>query len=460
MSKTPIYVALILQNLPLIIQGTNDVISLINRQFPNNFVTIKEYITNGTPLEIINIIDDFISLYPEGNRVTVSLTTSTIKIVSEYIESIGLSIPSISFGATSPLIRTFKNVLTYAPIDKYSAMSQFLIYKDYQMEQIKILYQPNTTNDLFFTSYIDQIKIQAELLNILYNIELFESGKDNYNILPKSLIIILAETSSLTNDYITNEFLKNIPPLCYISLTDYNEEIGDIFGEIPSFVLSPYPIDYTSTSVLVYNNLTNKSTNFYTVYTLYDIFYSLIFFTETNLPLTLNNFLRINPFQSGFYPAFIASQSNLNIDINGSEFGLYMGVFTKNSIIQNDNIIFNKYNQGGTLSLPDSNSVFKIVGIVSFFNVNIFYGDEDYYKIYDGCGNLIITRFTSNITNYPLEKNTLINIGQRCNNKFYCKYSQNKYFSYLESVSDVFNNNSVVNLTMGKTPFFKVVSNE
>ncbi len=459
MSKTPIYVALILKNQPLIIQGTNDVISLINKQFPNNFVTIKEYITNGTPAELTTIINDFIALYPDGNRVTVSVTTSILKFLSEYIDNLGLNIPSISFSATSPLVRTFKNVLTYAPIDKYSVMSEFLIYKDYQMEQIKILYEPNTTNDIFFITYIEQIKIQAELLNIKFNVELLEPGKNLYNILPKSLIIILAETSSLTNIFITQEFLNNIPPLSYISLTDTNREIGDIFGNIPAFVLSPYPIDYTSTSTLVYHNLTNKSTNFYTVYTLYDILYSLVFFTGTNLILTLENYLRVNPFQSGVFPAFIAAQSNLDIKINGSEFGLYMSIFTKNSLVLNDNLNFIKYNEGGTLSLPDSNSVFKITGIVSFFNVNIFYGDEDYYKIYDECGNLIVTRFISNITNYPLQKNTFINIGQKCSNRFYCKYSENKYFSYLESVSNAFNDSSMVNLTMGKTPNLKVVSN-
>lgn len=459
MSKTPIYIALpLLKSINSIVEGSQDVINLINRQFPNNFLMIKEYLIDGTLEELKFSIDDFLITYPSGNRVIITETTSMTRFVSEYIFSLGLDIPTISFYATSPSVRTFKNTLTYAPIDKYSAMSQFLIYKDYKMEQIKILYNPNTDNDIFIKTYIEQIKIQANLLDIRYEIEILETGKNFYNIAPRTLILILSDTLSLTNNFVNQDFLNNIPPECFITLTDYNLDIGDIFGNVPSFVLTPFPIDYTSTSTLVYENLTNKANNLYTIYTLYDILYSLVYFTGINLPLTLQNYVSINPFQAGVFPSFIGTQSNLDLRINGIEFGLYITIFTKNSLVQNDNKLFEKYNQGGTLSLSDSTSIFKVIGIVPFFNQNIFYGDEDYYKIYDECGNLIIVRFSSNITTYPFNNNALINVGQKCNNRFYCKYTPDKYFNYLESVTDAFNNNSIVNLTMSKTPILKVIS--
>lgn len=460
MLKTPINVALILainSTTILFEMGLNDIINLINKQFPNNLVIIDKYLTNNTKEELELIVNDFISKYPSGNRVFICAFTSILKFITEYLNSLGLNIPSISFASTSPAVRTFKNALTYAPIDKYSAMSQFLIYKDYKMEQIKILFQPNSSNDIFFQTYLEEVKIQANLLDIKYDIEFLDVNKNFYNILPKSVIIMLAETDFL-NSFVNSDFLNSIPPECYITLSDFNDDIGDIFGHIPTIVFTPFPIDFTETSTLVYNSLTDKKTNFYFVYIFYDILYSLVFFTNTNLSLTLENYVKVNPFQSGVFPAFIGTQSNLDLRINGIEFGSYSAIFTKNSIVQNDNLLYLTYNRGGTTTLPESNSVFKILGIVPFFNINILYGDEDYYKIYDECGNLILTRFTSNITEYPFKKNTLINIGQHCNNKFYCKYTSNKYFSYLESVSDAFNNNSIVNLTMGKKPFLKVIN--
>ncbi len=456
MSKTPIYVALVLEKFyPLTTLGINDVINLINKQFPNNLVTIKQYEIISTPEELKFVIDDFILAYPLGNRVTISFSSSNLKFISEYINNLGLNIPSFSMSGTSPLIKTFSNVLTYAPIDIYSVMSQFLIYKDYQMEQIKILYQQNSNNKIFFETYLEQIKIQAELLSVKYDIEFLEIGKNFYNILPKSMILILAQTPFL-NDFVNKEFIDLIPPKCYITLTDATVNITDIFGNIPTIVLSPYPIDYTETSALVYNSLTNKKSNSYSLYTFYDILYSLVFFTNTNLTLTIENYLSVNPFQSGVSPAFIAAQSNFNPKFNGYDYGVYQAVFTKNSLVQNNNELFEKYNIGGTLSLPDSNSIFKTLGIVPFFNFNIFYGDDDYYKIYDECGNLIVTRFASNITDFPIKQNSKVNISQHVENKFYCKYTTDGYFSYLEKVINVFGSNPQVNLTMGKQPVNKV----
>ncbi len=431
-----------------------NIVEIINKQFPNNLLTIKQYLTDFSLENLLSIFQDFINTYPSGKRISIITSTAGLKISSEFFNRYGIS--SIGVGATSPLVKTFTNVLTYAPNDKYSVMSQFLIYKDYQMKQIKILYQRNSNFDIFFGTYRDLVVKQADLLGINVEIEFFEQGKNDYNIKPKSLIIILAITAAISTLYITNDFLNNIPPECYITLTDVNTDIKDIFGNIPTMILSPYPIDYTETSAFVYSNLTNKNYNIYSSYVLYDILYTLVFFTGVNLPLTIENILKINPFQSGVSPSFIGAQSNFNPEINGYDFGVYQAVFTKNSVINNNIDLFEKYNQGGTLSLPNSNSIFKTLGIVPFFNVNIFYGDEDYYKIYDECGNLIVTRFASNITDFPIKQNSKINIAQHVENKFYCKYTTDGYFSYLEKVFNVFGPNPQVNITMGKQSVNKV----
>ncbi len=347
-----------------------NIIDIINKQFPNNLLTIKQYLTDFSIENLLHIFQDFIKNFPSGRRISIITSTAGLKISSEFFTPFGIS--SIGVGATSPLVKTFTNVLTYAPNDKYSVMSQFLIYKDYQMEQIKILYQPNSNFDIFFGTYRDLVIKQADLLGINVEIEFFEKDKYDYNIKPKSLIIILAITATLSSLYITNDFLNNIPPECYMTLTDVNTDIKDIFGNIPTMILSPYPIDYTESTAFVYSNLTNKSYNIYSSYVLYDILYTLVFFTGIDLPLTIDNILKINPFQAGVSPAFIAAQSNFNPEINGYDYGLYQTVFTNNSLIKDNNEIFIKYNQGGTLSLTDSNSVFKTLGIVPFLILIFF----------------------------------------------------------------------------------------
>ena len=62
----------------------------------------------------------------------------------------------------------------------------------------------------------------------------------------------------------TPSFLKNIPPKCYITLSESYYE--NIFGNIPAFVLLPSPINFTTTSQEVYDAISNKKIIYYTIY--------------------------------------------------------------------------------------------------------------------------------------------------------------------------------------------------
>ena len=161
--------------------------NLINNQYPNNVIIIEEYFTTGNPDEIISIIDDFIIKYPSGNRLTISTTSGIITKSSSYIQKLGLNIMSFATSATSPSIKNLNNALTYSPFDKYSSMSLFMIYKDYKMDQITILYELGTFNDIYFNTYKNELFIQANYLGININIEYFEKDKINYNIKPNTL---------------------------------------------------------------------------------------------------------------------------------------------------------------------------------------------------------------------------------------------------------------------------------
>ncbi len=452
--QIPIYAALFLAGNEFFKINYVDVINLLYRMYPNSQLFFDIYLTSpSTPEKTIQYLNEYLLKYPIERKAIITPNTSEVVLINKYLNEIKLEIPIFSPYATSPIVRTLNNVLTYAPSDKYSVMSLFMKFVDYQMESITIL-RPKVVSPTGFTqTYINETKKQANFLGISVNEEIIEIGKVDYGIKPKTMIIIILATTILYN-FINQEFLDLIPKSCFIALTDANVSVGDIFGYVPTFVMLPYPFDYTQTSQMVADSLTFKQDFNYSYLTFFDIIFSLNFYTGVLEELTIENFIKVNPFQETS-PAFISFQSILNPEINGYDFGLYQSVFTKNVLIEEDKLLFNLVNQGGTNFLPESKSVFKTVGIVPYVVTQTFYGDEDYYKIYDECGNLIVVRFASNKTKNIFDINTNYGIGQVQQSKFIYKYNEFGYFSFLQKIFNPFGDDSIVNKTMGKKPIYK-----
>jgi len=445
MEDENIYVALIINknNYPNFSQY-NRVIDLFNQKYPNNSLVIDKYLTNGTNQETDTVLDDFIQKHPVGKRVAVSITTTILTECSNYFVRKGLYILSISINATSNAISNLINAITYTPFNQYSIMTMFMTYFDYQMEHVHVLYGESTNIGL--VDLLEQTKKQASLLNIKLEISYLKSGKSNYNIKPKSMIIILALTNDLTNIYVTPEFLNNIPPNCYITLTTANTIIKDIFGNIPAFVVYPTNINYTTTTNEVYDVVKNDSFGYdYTSYAFYDVLFVLNNFTTNGLELTKQNYITVNPYKEN-PPAWLLNTSILPT-INSAPYGKYQYTFTKNSIVGNDIDLFLKYYGGGQQQLPDSYSIFKIVGITPNNASLIEYDEAEYYKI---CKNnkLVAVKFNSDIINYPDSKN--INIGKTEKTKFIYKYNNEGYFIKLVRLFGCKEKVPKVNLTMSK----------
>ena len=195
MASENVYIALIIKNNNIEnISSYNDIILFFNETYPMNKLVIEKYLDAGSINDIDLILDNFINKYPSGKRVTISTSTSTITKCSQYFIKNNLDIISLSLTATSDILKTFNNVLTYAPFNQYASINNFMIYKDYQMKHVHVLYQQNTTNDSFLNDYLNQIQIQADLLNISVSVSFLEKGKYNYNIKEESMVIILANT--------------------------------------------------------------------------------------------------------------------------------------------------------------------------------------------------------------------------------------------------------------------------
>ena len=198
----------------LIINSSNEpdlsqydlVIKLFNEQYPNNLLIFDKYFINGSIQSIDQSLDEFIQKYPTGKRATISVTSTILTECSNYFLRNNLDILSLSINATSNQISKLVNAITYTPFNQYAVMSIFMTWIDYQMDWIHILYD-NTTTNIGLTDFYNQVQIQAQLLNINVTVSLLEQGQTNYNIKPKSLIIMLALTKDIETKYVNSQFL-------------------------------------------------------------------------------------------------------------------------------------------------------------------------------------------------------------------------------------------------------------
>ena len=432
------------------------VINLFNTQYPNNKLIFDEHLVDGTT-DITNLVlYNFLQKYPSGKRVTISTSTAILLDCSNYMNNNNLDIINLSLDASVNNIQNINNIITYGYFNQYQVMSIILTFIEYQMNEIHVLYQQNTTNDVFLKDFLNQVNIQSSLLNINVITSFLEAGKSNYNIKPKSLIIILGVTADITNIYITPEFLYNIPKNCYIIMSNFNNTITDIFGNIPAIVEIPSPINYTITTQNVYNAIKNNPNGYsFRSYSLYDILFVLNSFTNNNLPITIDNYINANPYD--LTPPANLLNSDISKVIKGVPYGNFYFIFTKNVIINKDQDLFIKYYKGGQSNLPDSYSIFRIAGITYDNESLINYDQANYYKIYDKFNNKIVVRFNSDKTLFPVNNiseinNNYLNIGITNQTKFIYEYNEQGYFTVLERFVLCSGYAPEVNPTMSKIP--------
>ena len=410
---------------------------------------MEKYLVDGSKTQTYIALENFIQKYSSGKRATVSSSSVILIDSSSYFIKNNLNILSISVAASSSIIKTIPNVLTYKYLNQSAVLSNFIVYQDYQMKQIHVLYQKNTSNDILLKDILDLTIYQSNLLNINISVSFLEQGQYNYNIKPKSMVIILGNTEDLINIYITPQFLKNFPSESFIILSTFNRYITNIFGDIPAFVQLPTNINYTTLSKTVYDAVKNNPDGFdFTIYPFYDILFVLNDFTINGLEITKENYVSINPYGSS-PPAWLLNTSISPIT-NSTPYGKYEYTFTKDVIIGNDKNLFLKYYDGGQQQLPDSYSIFKIAGITPNNPSLIEYDEAIYYEIYDSNNKLVCVKFNSDVTNFPIGKN--LNVGKTVQTKFIYKYNDEGYFIKLERLYPYNGIIPQVNSTMSKVP--------
>lgn len=448
----PLYVALILQE-KTYDTGILDTLSLIQSEFPNSKVVYEKYVTDTTVEQTENALKKFIEKYPSGNRVTVSELSGNLAIILNYLEKNNIDIFSLSLNATSVEFKSRKNLFTYGFYLNTIVTSSFLILEDYALKNIVILIDTTNNNFVFLNSLLNQVKEQNNLLNNL-PLTIFDLSNvnDKITIPQDSFVYLLAETEEITNIYIDrilNAFSDNTTSCLF--LTTINNDIKDIFKNIPAFVYTLCPINYTRTSNDVYANLKNKNFYTYLIYAFYDILYTLEFMSATGIPVNNKNYIDVNPFQTK--PQAYSNSAPLNSLINGFDYGTYNITFTKNILLNTEQLLllFNKYNfdEGRIYKLPNSQSVFKITGIVPFFASNLFYINENLIKIYEN-NSLKYVKFDSDAT-VDDNKNTIA-VSEIQEPKFIINIDKKTgLFKFLNKIyTDPNKTNPVVNPRMSK----------
>jgi hypothetical protein len=428
------------------------VLTFIKSQFPNAHIVYKRYVVDGTIQVTDNALTNFITLYPTGNRVTVSSYTSVLNECSLFFTRNKLDILSLSTQSTSSTNYVLPNVLTYGYYNKYFVISSFFVITEYEMDNIVILYDPNSTNIIFINDLIAEINVQNAALGGAYILPIDVTG--TISALPaKSCVFLFADTSTIINN--ASDIVNNIGANSYIVMSDINFDMPDVFDTIPALVPIIRPMNFTTTSNTVYNCLSEITKSDYTssIFPFYDILYTLIYMSNNNISVNKQTYIDANPFIN--IPEAYSNSLVFNTTVNGFTYGQYYWMFTNNSLLDPYKTIYTTTNpnDGSIPILPDSQSVFKALGIVPFFATGIFYINANLNLIYNtpspGTDDPEYVKYDANVSTVT---NGFIAVAEIQPFKFIYNKNNAGYLTYIKPIYQIGTTAPIVDSTMSKTP--------
>lgn len=436
--------------------GIADVIALFETQYPRSALQIVPYVVEPTPESVDAALSDYLARFPNGNRAVLSELTTLLLLIAAYLDRQGiLNVLCVSVTATTNIIQTIPipYALTYGPPLATQVRTQMLVIRDYGMTNVHILYQADSLNTEFITQYRESMIAQCALLNIPIREEVLGKGY-NYTFTNNSAVLVLADTVALTG-FFTPAVLATIPPSSYLTLTNLNFDVGDIFSSVPAFVFLVAPIDYTPTSQQV-QQAVSSGLIFYGVYAAYDTLLTLNLLVTFGLPFSVRAYVGVNV----DIPLAYANGSTFDLTTRAIPYGNYDVIFTKNVLFSSPKKldIFLRSTSGGLgiSSLRDSYSVFRTTGIVAFFSNGYYYVLQDLIYIQQGKnGPVIAIKFNKNITRLLLPGGSTssleVNVGENIPTRFYDTVDPaTGYFCTLERINECNVCPPVVNPTMSK----------
>ena len=202
--------------------GISRVIDFFQTQFPENTLQFHTYLVNdiaelGGPLSQTDGKDESplqsFLLLPGERKVIISERTSFLVRITDFLREHDADhlIPCFSLTATTDIVSTLPNTLSWAYSDKFSCMAQVMLYRRYRCRQMHVLYDSDLSDKLFFDSYIRLIRRQCDLLGIPLTVDaLVVPHRARYIQHSRTQIILLATNERLQSIWVTPSFLKAI----------------------------------------------------------------------------------------------------------------------------------------------------------------------------------------------------------------------------------------------------------
>lgn len=447
--------------------GLLDTLTLFEKTYPTTTLQFYVQVVDGTAADTARALENFLTLYPASEypvRVTVSDTTTSLVTIAGVLAEQGLtaSVPSFSVSASSnAAVGALENVLTLGYFSSTEAISSFLVYTDYHLKNgVTVLYEDPSVDAIYIQEMKSILQTQCALLTIPYReAPLVVGGESDYALLPNSSLIILCDTFTLPL-YVTPAFLVSVPDGCYIQLSDLNFNLPNSpFGSIPAFVPIPTPINFTATSLFLWQQVLPQSNfKYYGIFAFWDILVTLNFLAVTSVPITITNFTSVNPFNET--PAAWVNSASYDVATNGIDDGTYDWVFTDNLLLQGPcAALYDQYYQGGIMALPTSQSVFRTLGLVSFYHSPFYYVQQNLQKVFSQNKELLFCSFEKSIINYPTGTQIFTNIAEVVGLHFFYAVESGGYgyFTTLVKINDLCLPAPKVNATMSKRTVRKVV---
>ena len=443
------YIALLLLESQYL-NGINDVLYLFKSKFPNTKLNFVKYIINKDLTNVEDCLSDFINLYPDSNRVIISELTEILNQSNSFLKNQNLKILNISLSSNAGTTRNplTTDTLTYAYHLTNSVSTSFYIIEDYGIENIVILLEESS---LFLYDYWMIIMLQNNLLKklnwIKYNLN--DISSNSFYIPNNSIVYILSNTNTIKNNIekIKSSFINNLSSCIFMFENNYDME--DIFENIPAMVSIPVPSSYTLNSDIVYNSVTNKRNIYYGVYAFYDILYTLNNCSINKIFISKKTYLESNAFNDT--PPAWHSEYSIKEKYNGFLYAKYDIIFTKDSVIDKDRVLYDSCNNNGSIAnLPNSRSIFKTIGIFPNLPTIMVYSDRNYIKLYEEDGTLKYVKFDTNNSNTT--DGTLINSSDNSNTNFFISLDRTSFL--ITKIKKIFNDKKLtypsVNITMSK----------
>lgn len=455
MTSTTLFVGVMLSENTMV-HGCEAALQLALNDVPDRSVVVQRYPTVN-PATVPANADQFLADSAQYPFRTIITESSTLMLAFDrYLNqgqpySLSLLILDVSASANALTELLSDNAMTYAYFNQYMVASFYMLVRTYRMKRVVVVVDRTEGQySLFVQDLMEQLERQAELLNIPYQSVLL-TETFSIRLMPQTGFYFLVSDDVL-NQFLSRHpsYINQFPSSSFVMLSDIANETKDLFGNVPAFVAVPWPLDYTQTSLYLFESIVGDNlqdylngTRFmvYEVYAMYQIMYCHAMNTTFSImwtqPYSLSAYMSYNSFQ-GIPPPWLYA-SAFDEEKKGPRYGLFHCVLTKNALYvgEKEQIAFKRHFRGGIPLLPNSYSSLFRIGRTGYDVTEVWIDRNVVWHFIDSAGCLRIARNSFDFTRpfkKETEQQTFLSQNELRDIEVLYRYSDSShhFFSFLE----------------------------